>query len=419
MPTGHDPWAAVRRPDYRRFLIAHFATTLGIQVQDLIVAWQMYLDTHDALSLGLVGLAEAVPVLAISLFGGHVADRVDRRRLALIATWMLLGCSLILAFLAGLSGPAVPIRVAGVYVVLAVIGTCRAFLQPARTALAASMMPRESQANAVTWRSITWQLGAVLGPAIGGVLNVVIGARGSYLVEAALLIIGLIGLGAIRFRGVPPRSGGESLWQSLAEGLRYFRGQQVLLAAVTLDLLSVLFGGAVALLPIFVVDILHSGPGGLGMLRAAPAVGAVVMSVYLAWRPPFRRAGRALLIAVTVFGAGTIGFGLARVLWLSFAFLVITGGADMISVVVRSTLLQLLVPDRLMGRVSAVNTIFVGSSNEIGGFESGVTARLFGAVPAVLLGGVLTLATVGGTAWLAPELRQVGRLDELGRELQV
>ncbi len=418
LAAGHDPWAAVRRPDYRRFLIAHFATTLGIQVQDLIVAWQMYLDTHDALSLGLVGLAEAVPVLVISLFGGHVADRMDRRRLALISTWILLGCSLILAVLAGLSGRAVHVRVVGVYVVLAVIGTCRAFLQPARTALAASMIPRESQANAVTWRGITWQLGAVLGPAIGGVLNAIIGARGSYLVEAALLIIGLTGLGAIRFRGVPPRTDGDSLWRSLAEGLRFFRGQQVLLAAVTLDLLSVLFGGAVALLPIFVVDILHSGPSGLGLLRAAPAVGAVMTSIYLAWRPPFQRAGRALLIAVTIFGAATIGFGLARALWLSFAFLVITGAADMISVVVRSTLLQLLVPDRLMGRVSAVNAIFIGSSNEIGAFESGATARLFGAVPAVLLGGALTLTTVGGTAWLAPDLGRVGRLDELGKEFQ-
>ena len=249
-------------------------------------------------------------------------------------------------------------------------------------------------------------------------MNAAIGARGGYLVEAALLIVGLVGLGAIRFRGVPPRADGDSLWRSLAEGLRYFRSQQVLLAAVTLDLLSVLFGGAVALLPIFVVDILHSGPSGLGLLRAAPAVGAVVMSIYLAWRPPFRRAGRALLVAVTIFGLATIGFGLARAIWLSFACLVVTGAADMISVVVRSTLLQLLVPDRLMGRVSAVNSIFIGSSNEIGGFESGVTARLLGAVPAVLLGGVLTLATVGGTAWLAPDLRRVGRLDELGKELK-
>jgi MFS family permease len=415
---GHDPWAAVRRPDYRRFLIAHFATTLGIQVQDLIVAWQMYLDTHDALSLGLVGLAEALPVILISMFGGHVADRMDRRRLALISTWILLGCSLVLAYLAGLTGPAVHYRVAGVYVMLAVIGTCRAFLGPARTALAASMIPRALQPNAVTWRSITWQLGAVIGPAVGGVLNAAIGARGSYLVESALLIVGLIGLTAITFRAIPQRDDGESLWHSLVAGLRYFRSQQVLLAAVTLDLLSVLFGGAVALLPIFVVDILHSGPSGLGLLRAAPAVGAVLMSMYLAWRPPFARAGRALLRAVAVFGAATIGFGLARAMWLSFAFLVITGAADMISVVVRATLLQLLVPDRLMGRVSAVNSIFVGSSNEIGGFESGVTAKLFHAVPAVLLGGALTLATVGGTAWLAPALRKVGRLDQLGKELE-
>lgn len=410
----HDPWAALRHADYRRFLTTHFATTLGVQIQYVIVAWQMYLDTHDPLSLGLLGLAEAVPNIAMSLLGGHVADRMDRRKLAMIATWVLLGCAMTLASLAGLRGEAAHYRVVSVYGVVAISGIARAFLQPARTALAAAMVPRELQPNAITWRSTTWQLGAVVGPALGGVLNAVVGPRGSYLGGGVLIVIALLALAAIKFRHVPAAADdAEPIWQSLTTGIRYLRGQQVLLGAMTLDLFSVLFGGAVALLPIFVVEILHTGPWGFGLLRAAPAVGALAMSVYLVWRPPLQRAGRALLLSVTGFGLCIIGFGLARTIWLSFACLVLSGAADMISVVIRATLLQLLVPNHLMGRVTSVNAIFIGSSNEIGSFESGLTARLFGAVPAVLLGGGLTLGVVGGTAIWAPKLGKVGRLEDV------
>jgi len=409
----HDPWAALRHSDYRRFLTTHFATTLGVQIQDVIVAWQMYLDTHDPLSLGLVGLAEAIPNIAMSLLGGHVADRMDRRKLALIATWVLLGCALVLAGLAGLRGDAVRYRIFGAYGVVAISGVARAFLQPARTALAASMVPREMQANAITWRSTTWQLGAVIGPAMGGLLNAAVGPRGSYLADGVLVVIALFALAAIKFRSTLVPDDSTPIRESLTVGIRYLRGQQILLGAMTLDLFSVLFGGAVALLPIFVVEILHTGAWGLGLLRAAPAVGALSMSVYLAWRPPLQRAGRALLFAVAAFGIFTIGFGLARTIWLSFACLMLSGAADMISVVVRSTLLQLLVPDHLMGRVTSVNAIFIGSSNEIGSFESGVTAKLLGAVPAVLIGGGITLGVVGGTAIFAPKLRDVGRLENV------
>ena len=409
----HDPWAALRHRDYRRFLATHFATTLAVQIMDVIVAWQMYLDTRNPLSLGLVGLAEALPNIMTSLLGGHVADRMDRRKLALIATWVLLGCAVVLAVLAGFHGPATHWRVTGVYGVVAITGVARAFLQPARTALAASMVSRELQPNAITWRSTTWQLGAVIGPALGGLLNAAVGFRGSYLAACVLIVLALIPLAAIEFRGVPAIGEAEPILKSLSAGIRYLRGQQILLGAMTLDLFSVLFGGAVALLPIFVADILHTGVWGLGLLRAAPAVGALATSVYLAWRPPLRRAGRALFIAVAAFGTFTIGFGLARTISLSFACLALSGAADMVSVVIRSTLLQLLVPNHLMGRVTSVNAIFVGSSNEIGSFESGVTAKLFGAVPAVLLGGGLTLGVVGGTAIWAPELGRVGRLDEV------
>ena len=410
-----DPWAALRHTDYRRFLTTHFATTLGVQIQDVIVAWQMYLDTHDPLSLGLVGLAEALPNIAMSLLGGHVADRMDRRKLALIATWVLLACALVLAGMAGLSGDMVRYRIIGAYAVVAISGVARAFLQPARTALAAAMIPREMQANAVTWRSTTWQLGAVIGPALGGLLNAAVGPRGSYIADGMLVVVALLALAAIRHRSAPVVDESMPIRESLTLGIRYLRSQQVLLGAMTLDLFSVLFGGAVALLPIVVVEILHTGAWGLGLLRAAPAVGALSMSVAIAWLPPMRRAGRTLFYAVAAFGVFTIGFGLARSIWLSFACLALSGAADMISVVVRSTLLQLLVPDHLMGRVTSVNAIFIGSSNEIGSFESGVTAKLLGAVPAVLVGGAITLGVVGVTAIAAPELRKVGRLDEVGR----
>lgn len=377
----------------------------------------MYLDTHDPLSLGLIGLAEAVPNIASSLFGGHLADRMDRRRLALIATSVLLLCSLALAVLAGLPRDAAHYRILGSYAVISVSGVARAFLQPARTALVAAMVPRELQASAVAWRSTAWQLGAVLGPALGGGLNVLIGSQGSYLVDAALIATALGAFTSIRFRAVPATATDkESMLESLKAGVRYLRGQQILLGAMTLDLFSVLFGGALALLPIFAADILHVGAWGLGLLRSAPAIGAVLMSLWLAYRPPMQQAGRSLFRAITAFAVFTIGFGLSRNIWLSFACLAFSGAVDMVSVVVRATLLQLLVPDRLMGRVTSVNAIFIGSSNEIGSFESGLTAKLFGAVPAVLLGGGLTLLVVAVTARLAPALRAVGNLNEVGRE---
>lgn len=411
----HDPWAALRIPDFRRYIVAHFTVTLGIQIQGVVVAWQMYLDTRDPLALGLIGLAEALPNIASALIAGHVADRMERRRLAMIATVALLGCSLALAWLGGLEGDEARIRIVGAYIVIGISGVARAFLQPARTALVAAMVPRALQANAVTWRSTAWQLGAVLGPALGGILNALIGARNSYLVDAALVTVSIVALATITFRAVPVAAPmGESMVTSLTAGVRYLRRQRLLLGTMTLDLFSVLFGGAIALLPIFAADILHVGAWGLGLLRAAPALGAVLMAVWLSWRPPMQRAGRSMLIAVAAFGAFTIVFGLSRSLWLSFAALAAAGAADMVSVVVRSTLLQLLVPDHLMGRVTSVNQIFVGSSNEIGSFESGVTARLFGTVPAVLLGGGLTLAVVGATARYFPELRRVGRLEEIG-----
>jgi MFS family permease len=294
-----------------------------------------------------------------------------------------------------------------IYLVIFASGVARSFLQPSRTALSAELVPRPLYPNAVTWRSSTWQLAAVLGPALGGLIYGFGSVTAAYAVDATLMM--LAALAIARIRHVPPTrpDGGESVLQSPASGIRFVRTQPVVLGAMALDLFSVLFGGATALLPIFADSILHVGPEGLGVLRAAPAAGAVVMSLVLAHRPPLRRAGRTLLVNVALFGLSMIGFGLSRSFALSLGALVVSGMVDTVSVVVRSTLLQVLTPEHLLGRVSSVNAIFIGSSNEIGAFESGVAAKLLGTVPSVVVGGLATLLVVTVTALRVPQLRRL------------
>jgi MFS family permease len=301
-------------------------------------------------------------------------------------------------------------RVWPIYLVIFFSGIARSFLQPARSALGAELVPRELYPNAVTWRSSAWQLAEVVGPAIGGLIYGFGSARAAYGVDAALMGLGVLSLARMRHSSKRPAPSGESFLESLATGLRFVRGQPVVLGALTLDLFSVLFGGAVALLPVFAAEILRVGPEGLGVLRAAPAVGAVMMSLVLAHRPPLRRAGRTLLVSVALFGLSMIGFGLSRDFFLSTALLALSGMVDTVSVVVRSTLLQVMTPDHLLGRVASVNAIFIGSSNELGAFESGAAARLIGTVPSVVLGGVATLAVVGVTAINVPSLRRLRQI---------
>ena len=293
---------------------------------------------------------------------------------------------------------------------IVVSGVARAFLQPARQALSAELVPRELYPNAITWRSGSWQLAAVLGPAVGGVLYAVGGTTLAYAVDALLMITAVGVLLSIKHESSPRPRNDERMLTSLTSGLRFVIGEPVILGAMSLDLFSVLFGGATALLPVFAAEILHIGPAGLGLLRAAPAAGAVVTGIALTQWPPFQRTGRTLLLAVAGFGLCTIGFGLSRSFLLSALLLWASGACDMISVVVRSTLLQVRTPIDLMGRVSSVNQIFIGSSNEIGGFESGVTARWFGAANSVVFGGLATLAVVSIVAWRLPLLRKLGRL---------
>jgi MFS family permease len=411
---AHDPYAALRIPNFRRFIVSTLTLTVGAQIQGVVVAWQVYEVTRDPLSLGLIGLAEALPFIGFSLYAGHVADRLNRRTISLIAlVVMLLSALCLLAF------NLVPgfLRLYGAapfYAVIFVTGIARSFLQPARNALGAEIVPRPLYPNAVAWRSSTWQTAAVMGPAVGGLLYGFASATAAYVVDAVLMVVALTAFASIAYErraALTPLN--ESVAESLKMGLRFVWRESVLLSALTLDLFSVMLGGAEALLPIFADRILHVGPQGLGILRAAPAVGAVLISVYLAHRAPFERAGRTLLLAVAAFAVCIIGFGLSRSFMLSVALLALSGMADNVSVLIRSTLLQTLTPEHLLGRVSSVNSIFIGSSNEIGAFESGVTAKLLGTVRAVVLGGVASLAVVGIIAARVPRLRTLRRIDQL------
>ena len=390
---------------------------MGAQVQGLVVAWQMYALTHDPLALGMVGLAEAAPFIGFALYAGHVADVRDRRRVALTALAVLLVAAAALAVASavflrqGRTGPWIRWTI---YAVIVVCGAARSFLLPARNALGADLVPRPLYPSAVAWRTGIWQVAAVSGPALGGILYASVGPTTSYTIAALLMGVSLVAVALIQ---VPTRTTAartEPLWASVRAGLSFLFTQPLFMGAITLDLLAVLFGGAVAILPIFAEEILHVGPQGLGALRAAPAVGAVVMSGLLALRPPPRRAGRLFLWAVALFGLSMIAFALSRWFWVSLAILAASGAADMLSVYFRSTLSQVLVPSNMLGRISAVNQIFIGSSNEIGAFESGLAAKLLGTVPSVVLGGLITVAVTAGTAWRVPSLRRLDRLEDQG-----
>jgi MFS family permease len=409
MAERHDPYVSLRNPKFLWYVSSLVFLTLGTMIQGTVVAWQVYALTRDPLSLGLVGLAEALPFILAALYAGHVADTYDRKRLSMIALAVQLGCGIALLIVTinaprFLKGTVLPI-----YVVVCVSGLARSFLTPARTALGAEIVPRETYTNAITWRSSLWQFAAVIGPALGGLLYAFSGPRLSYIVEIILCGIAVVLFAMIAYQRAPRAAEATTIRENLTVGIRFLLKQPELLGAQLLDLFSVLFGGAPALLPIFASEILHVGPQGLGVLRAAPAAGAVLISLLLVHRS-LRNAGPTLFVCVALFGLCWILFAVSRWFWLSLVLLLISGMVDNVSVVIRSTLLNLRTPPQLLGRVSAVNQIFIGSSNEIGSFESGVAARLLGTVRSVIFGGVVTLGVVGVTAWRIPRLR---RLDEL------
>ena len=379
---------------------------VATQIQSAVLGWQVYALTGDPLSLGFVGLAEAVPFLALTLVGGWVADRVDRRALS-AATLVVVAASgaWLLVLSLGTPRSALPF-----YAAQALAGLGRAFFRPTTSALGAELVPREHFLNAATWRSSIFHAAMVVGPALGGGLIALGGPRLAYAVVVLLSGVGLLGLAAIAPRPRRPAGPGH-LVAELTDGVRFVFRKPLLLGAMSLDLFAVLFGGASALLPIFARDVLAVGEVGFGFLRAAPAVGSVLMSFAMARSGPFRRAGAALLWSVAAFGVTWIAFALSRSYPLSLALLATGGALDSVSVVLRSTLVQLETPHERMGRVAAVNSFFIGSSNELGAFESGVAARLLGTVASVVFGGAMTLVTVGLVAWRAPALR---RLRSLG-----
>jgi MFS family permease len=409
----HDPYAPLRIASFRWFLISVVTMAMGAQIQGVVVAWQMYALTHDPLALGLVGLAEAAPFIGFALYAGHVADVRDRRGVALVALLVLFACAGALAavsyWMLRRPAPAAGIR-AGIYAIILVCGAARSFLLPARNALSVDVVPRALLPGSVAWRTGVWQVAAVVGPALGGVLYGWVGASASYAIAAALMAAAFVAVMRVRVGAPAVRPARGPLLASVREGLAFLVARPLFLSAMTLDLVAVLFGGAVAILPIFAEQILHVGPEGLGALRAAPAVGAVLMSAALALRAPPQRAGRTFLVAVALFGVFMVGFALSRWSWLSLALLAASGAADMLSIFFRSTLIQVKVPPAMVGRVSAVNQIFIGSSNEIGAFESGLTARLLGTVPSVVLGGLVTIGAACA-AWNVRELREMDRIE--------
>lgn len=405
----HDAYAALRIPEFRFYIAARFCITVALQIQATVVGWQIYQITKDPLSLGLIGLAEALPSIVVSLYAGHVADTINRKRIIMVAVSVLVLCSALLwGFTLNLGAAVLALGVLPIYAVIFLSGIARGFMGPATFSFMPQLMPEKKfYANAITWSSTTWQAASVGGPAVGGLVLGFMGITAAYFVDAALTLVALILYAFIAAKPLPPNEGKLSVKESLLSGIKFVFGNQIILGAISLDLFAVLFGGAIALLPIFVADILKSGAESYGFLRAAPAIGSVLMALYLAHKPITRNAGRKMLLCVAGFGVCIIVFGLSRIYWVSLLALAFSGMFDSISVIIRSTLIHTFTPEYMKGRVSAVNNIFVGSSNEIGSFESGAVARLIGVVPSVVFGGCMTLLVVGFTALKARKLRDL------------
>jgi MFS family permease len=397
---------ALRHSNFRYYLAVRVLTTTSSEMQAVAVAWQIYALTHRPLDLGLVGLAQFLPGILLFLITGQTADRFARQRILRVCCAGFALCSLLLLWFTwhGLHS------IIPIYCVLLLNGTVRAFNGPAGQALVPLLAPQEDFPNAVAWNSSIFQAAAIVGPAAGGLLY---GFTASpvpvYACAAAEYLCALLLLGLIR---VPAAKGGRpaASYSMALEGLRYIRRNKLILGAISLDLFAVLLGGAVALLPVYAREILHAGASGLGILRSAPGVGAIVMALALTRWPLRRHAGAIMLWCVCGFGVFTVIFGFSRNLTLSLAALAMIGACDMVSVIVRQTLVQLSTPDEMRGRVSAVNVVFIGASNEVGQFESGITAQWFGTVPAVVLGGLGTIMIVALWAWRFPALRRVNEL---------
>jgi MFS family permease len=405
IPVSVDRFAAFRHVSYTRFFLARCLSSFSIQIVSVAVGWQMYDETGSTLYLGLIGLFQFLPSLLLFLVTGSVADRYNRR--LIVALCMALGAVCSAALLAlTVTHSFSPWPVFGI---LIVFGIERAFMGPAMQSLGPNLVPAEDLPNAVAWNSSSWQMAAIVGPVLGGLLYGV-GASLAYSVALVMLVISAL---LVFLIPKPPQRTAPknlSIDQVLA-GFRFITQEKIVLGAVSLDMFAVLLGGAVALMPVFARDILQLGPWGLGLLRAAPGVGAIVVAIYLALHPIRQRAGLVLFVGVALFGIGTLIFGLSQNVWLSIAALALMGAADMLSVYVREILIALWTPDEVRGRVNAVNMVFIGASNELGEFRAGTMAHIFGAVPAVVIGGAGTLAVAIIWALSFPKLRKVDTLE--------
>jgi MFS family permease len=409
----HDPYQALRFRDYRLLLIGNFIASLGEQMLILALGWELYERTNSALLLGMVGLVQMFPVLVLFLYTGYVADRFNRKLIIVVTQAVLMLASLGLAALSYWHG-----SILLIYGCLLLMGVALAFNTPAARTLPAHIVPEEVFENTATWSSSSWQLATVVGPALGGlVIAVLHSAIVVYLFNAVAALVCAILVMPIRILPMARLEKRETrertTWHQLREGISFLRRTPIMLAAITLDLFAVLLGGATTLLPIFAKDILQVGPFGLGWLRAAPSIGALCVAFLLAYRPPLKRAGRTLLLAVAGFGVATIVFGLSRSFWLSLLMLFTLGGLDNISVVIRETLVLMRTPDEMRGRVAAINGLFINASNQLGGFESGLTAQLFGPIWSVAGGGVGTVIVVLIVALVWPEIRLLRALREV------
>ena len=397
---------ALTYPDFTLYQVARLFTVMGSEMQSVAVGWQVYEITKRPLDLGLVGLAQFLPAVVLFLIAGHAADRFNRRTILMLCFAGYALCSALLLDIA-LRGSQ---SVRPFYLVLLMVGTVRSFSMPAAQSLVPQLVPEEHFPNAVAWGSTVFQTATILGPALGGLVYALF--HGPAAVYAMSMTASLAATAAVsRIRPRASRHAREpARLTTVFAGFRYIWRQKRILGSISLDLFAVLLGGAVALLPVYAREILRTGPWGLGILRSAPGIGAAGMAILLAHQPLRRRAGATMLWCVAGFGVFTIIFGLSRSLVLSLVALLLVGASDMVSVIIRGTLVQLATPDAMRGRVSAVNSIFIGASNELGQFESGLTAHWFGTVPAVVLGGVGTLVVIGVWTWLFPELRRADRL---------
>lgn len=406
----NDPYQALRFREFNMFLLLRFAMVFAWSMQFIVIEWEVYSITKNPLSLGIIGLMEVIPAVSMALFAGHIVDQREKKGMLV---WCILGFSIISLGLFLLTWPAVVGDVSSnlilysIYFLVFLGGLVRAFLGPTIFSLLSLIVPKKAYPNAATWSSSVWQIGAVLGPAVAGFSINWIGVHWSMCLVVGFSVSALLALTQIEKKPILNPKIGEPVMESLKEGIKFVFNNKTILGVLSLDMVAVLFGGAVALLPVFAQDILKVGPEGFGVLRAAPAIGAFITMLISAYVPLYKKAGMKLLIAIFIFGLCIIVFGVSTIFWISVIALFLSGVADGISVVIRQTILQLKTPDHMRGRVAAVNSMFVGSSNELGAFESGLTAKLMGTVTSVVFGGSMTLLTVLGFGIASPTFRNL------------